>query len=665
MSAERSERSNPDEVPGATASSEADVIVGIDLGTTNSLVALCDARGPRVLCGPPGCGFGDRDGLLPSVVRFGREPVVGLRAKDEAPLHPSITIHSAKRLMGRSAAELAAHAATLPYRVVAGPRGLASIELPDGDDGEGRLVTPQEVAARVLAELRRIAEASLGRPVRRAVVTVPAYFDDGQRQATRDAGRMAGLEIVRIVNEPTAASLAYGIGLGGAASPARQGVGSPRDERIAVYDFGGGTFDVSVLEIARGDLDGGGDLLQVVATAGDTALGGDDIDRALAEHLRPHLHPHLHPHVGVAGVERRDAAFEQRLRAVAEATKIALSAADEVDVGVLARAAGLDPVDRPRMTRGALDDLARPFVDRTIGCCRRALADAGFKVESIDRVVLVGGSTRMPIVRSAVESYFGRVPYTALDPDRVVALGAAVQASLIAGERRDLLLFDVLPLSLGIETVGGAVAKLVVKNASIPTRAKEMFSTSVDGQTNVKIHVVQGERELVEHCRSLGQFELRGIPPMPAGIPQIEVEFLVDQNGVLDVSAVERRSGKRARTQVVPSYGLTREDVERIERESFVHARADMHVHRVIDLRVNAHLDVQWIQAALDRVREELDPAIVADVVGKTEAVRGFIAAADRDAAAVDANAFHAAKDALDRASVPVHEASIRRSLRG
>lgn len=615
-----------------------EVIVGIDLGTTNSLVALCDEAGPRVLADESG------ETLIPSAVRYGPGgPIVGADARDRAVEHPESTILSAKRLMGRSAADVAGWSDRLPYRVVAGPRGLAAIALP-GEDGATTTVLPQEVAAAILGRLKSIAEFRLGQQVRKAVVTVPAYFDDGQRQATRDAARLAGLEVVRIVNEPTAASLAYGLG---------RTEGKQVDERIAVYDFGGGTFDVSILELARSDA--AGDLFQVIATSGDSGLGGDDVDRAIVELCTTEMR-------SAFGIDLEfPPAARQALRNLAERAKIALSEREDAIIEI---DLGDDRRWRRTLARSELEAIAAPLVDRTIDCCRRALADADVTPDRIDRVVLVGGSTRMPLVRRAVEGCFGRTPYSALDPDRVVALGAAVQAAILAGDRKDLLLFDVLPLSLGIETVGGAVAKLVVRNSAIPTRASERFSTSVDGQTSVRIHVVQGERELVRDCRSLGQFDLRGIPPMPAGIPKIAVEFLVDQNGVLEVNAVEERSGARAAIQVLPSYGLTREEVDRMERESVLHAREDMRAHRIIDLVVHARLELGWIAGALERAGEDLAPSVRTEVEAAMASLRRLADEAQRDPASVDPDGFQRAKEALDRASVPVQEASIRRSLR-
>jgi Fe-S protein assembly chaperone HscA len=541
-------------------------IIGIDLGTTNSLVAYLDEQTglPRVIP--------DREGrvLLPSVVAFTEAGiVVGEGARRQLVRRPTSTVFSVKRLMGRSYDDVRHELRFLPFAVRPG-EGVLTLEVGD------RKVTPPEVSAVILKALKERAEAHFGEPVEKAVVTVPAYFNDSQRQATRDAGRIAGLDVVRIVNEPTAASLAYGLD--------RLATGV-----IAVYDLGGGTFDISILRVKDG-------VFEVLATNGDTHLGGDDFDRVVVLWLLEDIQARHHAALAADGVSlAHDGEAMQELRLASEAAKIRLSSEERTTLTL--PFAGF--TYHREIARGDLEHLLEPLVTKTLAPCRLALADAGLTVGDVDQVVLVGGSTRVPLVRRRVEELFGKRPHSQLNPDEVVALGAAVQAQILAGGIRDMLLLDVTPLSLGIETLGGIVSVLISRNTTIPTSARELFTTSVDGQAVVDMHVVQGERELAKDCRSLARFELRGIDPMPAGLPKIEVTFLIDANGILQVHAKELRTGKAASVEVKPTYGLSERDVDRMVEDSFAYAETDVEARLLIEARNEAETVLTHVSRAL------------------------------------------------------------------
>jgi molecular chaperone DnaK len=616
-----------------------DIILGIDLGTTNSLIAINDMDGPRVL--------GD-DPMLPSVVRFNDDGTIttGTEARDQSTRFPLTTIHSAKRLMGRSIKDVQRDLQFLSYKVVEGDHNTARVQLPDG-----QLVSPQEISAHILSSLKDRAESALGTPISKAVVTVPAYFDDAQRQATRDAGRLAGLDVIRIVNEPTAAALAYGLG-----------TGSTEPKTIAVFDLGGGTFDISILRLTPSDESNPTDFFQVLATAGDTHLGGDDVDHMLVQLFMNEIRSQL----GIS-IETDESTFDASTRTAltqfARAVKHALSSQETASVQI---DLGNERVYERTIELEEFESMIGDWIDRAMRACDRAMRDAKKQLsgESIDALVMVGGSTRIPLVQKRAGEFFGIEPYTAIDPDKVVAMGAAIQASILSGSASGSLLLDVVPLSLGIETAGGAVAKLIMRNTTVPTRAVERFSTQVDGQINIKLNVLQGEREMVEDCRSLGEFELRGIPPMPAGVPKLVVEFFVDANGILKVNAIEERSGKRAAVQIVPNHGLTEDEVQRIELESFKHARSDMTRHQIADLITNAKLDIKWISERLAKHRDLLDQSYQDELDAKLNTLQEFIERASADWSAVNPNEFHEAKEQLDRASMRLQEVGIAASLR-
>jgi molecular chaperone DnaK len=581
--------------------------IGIDLGTTNSCMAVLDGGDPTVVENAEGAR------TTPSVVAFtsGGERLVGTVAKRQAVTNPENTVFSIKRFMGRKAAEVKEEETMVPFKVVSGPNGDARVE------AGGQQYSPPEISAMILQKLKTDAEAYLGESVDSAVITVPAYFNDDQRQATKDAGKVAGLDVKRIINEPTAAALAYGLD-------------KEADQTILVFDLGGGTFDVSVLEIADG-------VFEVKATAGDNHLGGDNFDKAIVDWL-------VKEFKASQGIDlSQDKMALQRLYEAAEKAKVELSTTQESQINlpfVTADSSGPKHLDQ-RLTRSKLTELTADLLDRTVGPTKQAMKDAGVTGEKIDHIVLVGGMTRMPSVQEKVKQLTGKDPHKGVNPDEVVAVGAAIQAGVLAGDVKDVLLLDVTPLTLGIETKGGVMTKLIERNTTIPTRKSEVFSTAEDNQPSVEVHVLQGEREMANNNKSLGKFQLTGIPPAPRGMPQIEVTFDIDANGILAVSAKDLGTGKEQKIEIKAGSGLSDDEVERMVKDAEAHAEDDRKQREVVEARNNAEnaayqaekqleelgdavdeSSKETIQAAIKDLRESLESEDVDVLRQKTEALQ-------------------------------------------
>ena len=570
-------------------------IIGIDLGTSNSVVAIMEGGKPTVITNAEG------GRLTPSVVAVTDkgERLVGQVAKRQAITNPSNTVYSIKRFMGRKFAEVQGDARLVPYHLDGADNGDARVQIQD------KKYSPPEVSAMVLRKLKEAAEAHLGETITRAVITVPAYFNDAQRQATKDAGQIAGLSVERIVNEPTAAALAYGLD-------------KKKDETIAVFDFGGGTFDISILEVGDG-------VVEVKSTNGDTRLGGDDIDHILMDWLVAEFKKDQ-------GIDlSKDKMALQRLKEAAEKAKCDLSSVTETEVNlpfITADASGPKHLQL-KLNRALFEQLVESILKRTLAPCERALKDAGVKTSEIDEVVLVGGSTRIPKIQDMVRTFFGREPHKGVNPDEVVAIGAAVQAGVLAGDVKDLLLLDVTPLSLGIETLGGVFTRLIVRNTTIPTRKSEIFSTAADSQTSVEVHVQQGERELARDNKTLGRFHLDGIAAAPRGAPQIEVAFDIDANGIVHVSAKDLGTGKEQKIAITASSGLSKDDVEGMVRDAESHAAEDKQQREVIDARNRADQLVYQTEKELSENGDKVQAGEQAPLREAIDAVKAALAASD------------------------------------
>ena len=574
-------------------------IIGIDLGTTNSCVAVMEGNEPTVIANSEG------DRTTPSVVAFkGSDRLVGKPAKNQMVTNPENTIYSIKRFMGRKFHEVTEETRMVPYKVTSGAGDEIKIDV------DGKLYSPQEISAIVLQKMKKTAEDFLGEEVTEAVITVPAYFNDAQRQATKDAGKIAGLEVKRIVNEPTAAALAYGFGKD-----------SSKEEKIAVYDFGGGTFDISILELGDG-------VFEVKSTNGDTHLGGDNIDQVIIEWLVADFKKQY-------GIDlSQDKMALQRLKEASEQAKIVLSSSTSTTINlpfITADATGPKHLQQ-ELTRAKFEQMIEPLVEKTKVPCMNALRDAGLSASDIDEVVLVGGSTRIPMVQEAVKKLFGKEPHKGVNPDEVVAVGASIQGGILKGDVKDVLLLDVTPLSLGIETLGGVTTKLIERNTTIPTRKSQIFSTASDGQTAVSIHVLQGERELASQNRTLGMFNLEGIAPAPRGVPQIEVTFDIDANGIVHVSAKDLGTGKEQKIRIESSSGLSEADIEKMVKEAEAHAEDDKKAREAIEAQTNAETLCYSTEKALKEYGDKISSSEKADIEAAIKDLRDTIASSNASA---------------------------------